>query len=359
RKPGGMAVAGTDKFRWQSLAPLPSGRVYHSLVEAGGQLFVVGGCDESGRPRSALELYCPEVDQWISLPPMPTPRAGAATAVLGKRLVVVGGMGLDQRPLKAVEVYNTDEGKWRKRSSLRAAAMGISMTVKDGRVIAAGGMGGDLYPQSLLQQYDLRKDVWVTLPRMPTPRYDTTTFVQGSKIYVLGGRQSKRSVVAFEAFDMESRSWAPLPSIPSRRAYSGLVLDEGGRLYCLGGLRQGGGHQRPKFTKNINIFDIQQGLWLKAERSLSMKTKRADFASGYLRGRVIVAGGLGNQPTVLGSVEAFLPGKKKWELLPSLPTPRCSASSIIFQDRLLVVGGVNQGPSCAAEALSVQEGEGP
>ncbi|KAK1138178.1 kelch domain-containing protein 8A-like [Acipenser oxyrinchus oxyrinchus] len=121
---------------------------------------------------------------------------------------------------------------------------------------------------------------------MPTPRYDTTTFIQGSKIYVLG-------------------------------------------------------------------------LWLKPERSLSMKTKRADFASGYLCGRVIAAGGLGNQPTVLGSVEAFLPGKKKWELLPSLPTPRCSASSIMFHDRLLVVGGVSQGPSCAVEALSVQQGEGP
>lgn len=91
---------------------------------------MVGGCDASGRPTSALELYSPEVDRWLSLPPMPTPRAGAAVAVLGKQLLVVGGMGKDQRPLKAVEAYNTEEGKWRKRCSLREASMGLSVTVK-------------------------------------------------------------------------------------------------------------------------------------------------------------------------------------------------------------------------------------
>lgn len=79
----------------------------------------------------------------------------------------------------------------------------LCLCAADGRVFAAGGMGGDLYPQNLLQQYDLRKDVWVTLPRMPTPRYDTTTFIQGSKIYVLGeclqhpGTQSSHCTLFF------------------------------------------------------------------------------------------------------------------------------------------------------------------
>lgn len=118
------------EFHWQSLASLSSARVYHSLADVGGQLYMLGGCDASGRPTSAHERYSPEVDRWVSLPPMPTPRAGAAGVVLGKQLLVVGGMGKDQRPLKAVEVYNTDEGKWRKRCSLREASMGLAITVK-------------------------------------------------------------------------------------------------------------------------------------------------------------------------------------------------------------------------------------
>lgn len=40
-----------------------------------------------------------------------------------------------------------------------------------------------------------------------------------------------------------------------------------------------------------------------------------------------------------------------------MATPRCSASSIIIRDRLLVVGGVNQIPSSAHEILYVKEEE--
>ncbi|KAK2874882.1 hypothetical protein Q8A67_022035 [Cirrhinus molitorella] len=309
RKHRVMMVPLAHEFHWQSLACLSSARVYHSLADVGGQLYMVGGCDASGRPTSALELYSPEVDRWLSLPPMPTPRAGAAVAVL------------------------------------------------DGRALAVGGMGADLLPRSVLQQYDLRKDVWALLPPMPTPRYDTSICLLGSKIYVAGGRQCKRLVKAFEVFDMESRTWSSLPSLLCKRSYSGVLWDGAGRLCWLGGLRQGGIHQSSKFTKNVNIFDTNQGTWLKSEDTVPLKTKRADFAAAIVRGRMIVAGGLGHQPSVLDTVEAFHPEKRKWERLSPMATPRCSASSIVIRDRLLVVGGVNQVPSSAHEILYVKEEE--
>lgn len=51
---------------------------------------------------------------------------------------------------------------------------------------------------------------------------------------------------------------------------------------------------------------------------------------------------LGHEPSALDTVEAFHPQRKKWERLAPMSFPRCSASSIIIRDRLLVVGGVNQ-----------------
>lgn len=355
--PLAMSVPSAHEFHWQSLERLPSGRVYHSLVEVGGQMLMLGGCDAAGRPSPALELYSPEGDRWLSLPPMPTPRAGAAVAVLGKQVLAVGGVGEDQRPLKVVEMYNTEEGRWRKKSSLREDLMGVAITVKDGRALAVGGMGSDLLPRNILQQYDLRKDVWALLPPMPTPRYDATAQLLGSKIYVAGGRHCKRSLKAFEVFDTETRSWTTLPSMPCKRSYGGVVWDSAGRLCLLGGLRKGAGHQSSKFTKNVNIFDTNQGLWLKSEETVALKTKRADFVCGVLRGRMIVAGGLGHEPLVLDTVDGFHPQKKKWEKLAPMATPRCSASSIVIRDRLLVVGGVNQVPSAAHEILYVKEEE--
>lgn len=50
----------------------------------------------------------------------------------------------------------------------------------------------------------------------------------------------------------------------------------------------------------------------------------------------------GNEPSALDTVEAFHLQKKKWERLAPMNFPRCSTSSIVIRDRLLVVGGVNQ-----------------
>ncbi|XP_053723507.1 kelch domain-containing protein 8A isoform X1 [Synchiropus splendidus] len=337
-----MAAPAAHEFHWQSLARLSSGRVYHTLSEVGGQMYMLGGCDAAGRPCASLDLYSPEGDRWIALPPMPTPRAGAAVAVLGKQLLVVGGVAEDQSPTKVVEMYNTEEGRWRKRSALREALMGVSITVKDNRALAVGGMGGDLLPRNILQQYDLRKDVWALLPPMPTPRYDVNSHLWDSKLYVAGGRQCKRPLKAFEMYDSETRSWTTLPSMSCRRSYAGVIWEPSGRLCLLGGLRQGGGHQSSKFTKNVNIFDANQGAWVKSEETVAMKTKRADFVAASLRGWTVVAGGLGHQPSALDTVEALHPQKKKWERLAPMTYARCSASSIIIRDRLLVVGGVNQ-----------------
>lgn len=125
-----MEVPTVKDFQWKRLAPLPSRRVYCSLLETGGQVYAIGGCDDNGVPMDCFEVYSPEADQWTALPPLPTARAGVAVTALGKRIMVIGGVGASQLPLKVVEMYNIDEGKWKKRSALREAAMGISVTAK-------------------------------------------------------------------------------------------------------------------------------------------------------------------------------------------------------------------------------------
>lgn len=49
---------------------------------------------------------------------------------------------------------------------------------------------------------------------------------------------------------------------------------------------------------NIILSCLPPGLWLKSEDTVAMKTKRADFASAFLRGRMVVAGGLGEGGSV-------------------------------------------------------------
>jgi len=63
----------------------------------------------------------------------------------------------------------------------------------------------------------------------------------------------------------------------------------------------------------------------------------------------------GNQSCPLDSVEGFSLTRRRWELLPPMPTGRCSCSSCPAPDLLFVIGGVDQGPSGAVEALCLRD----
>lgn len=76
-----------------------------------------------------------------------------------------------------------------------------------------------------------------------------------------GGRQGKLPVTAFEAFDLETRSWTRYPSVPSRRAFAACAMADG-VIFSLGGLQQPGPHNfysRPHFVNTVEMFDPAQG----------------------------------------------------------------------------------------------------
>ncbi|XP_068816517.1 kelch domain-containing protein 8B isoform X1 [Struthio camelus] len=288
-------AAAAAAFAWASFPAMPTRRVYCSAAHRDGQLFVLGGCGGSGRALGAAEVLDLPAQRWTTLPPLPTPRAGAAALAVGKQILVVGGVDASQSPLASVEVYNVDEGKWEKKAALAQPSMGICAVQRDGAVYALGGMGADTSPQALVRVYEPAKDRWQPLPSMPTPCYGASAFLQGNKIFVLGGRQGKLPVTAFEAFDLETRSWTRYPSVPSRRAFAGCAMAEG-VVFSLGGLQQPGPHNfysRPHFVNTVEMFDPAQGAWSKPSRAVRMREKRADFVAGCLGGRVVAVGGLG------------------------------------------------------------------
>ncbi|CAL8324926.1 unnamed protein product [Merluccius merluccius] len=357
---GPVSGAGSKAPRWEPLPNMSERRVYAAaaLQAAGRLLYVLGGCGGTGAPLDTGEVLDLESQTWSPLPPLASPRAGAsAVALPGGRVMVLGGMDHRQTALASVEVYHPDEGRWEGRAGLGQPSMGVTALEKDGQVYALGGMGTDTAPQALVRVYEAEKDQWQALPPMPTPRYGATPFLRGNKIYVMGGRQGKLPVTALEALDLETRSWTRYPCIPSRRAFSCCAASDRS-LFSLGGLQQPGPHNfysRPHFVSTVEEYDLDQGVWVKPTRGSRMREKRADFVAGCLGGRLIVAGGLGNEPSPLGSVETYNPGKRRWEFLAPMPTARCSSAAVQTPSMLLVIGGVAQGPSDAVEALCFQE----
>uniref|UniRef100_A0A4W4EIH6 Kelch domain-containing protein 8B n=2 Tax=Electrophorus electricus TaxID=8005 RepID=A0A4W4EIH6_ELEEL len=352
-----MALSPAKSLRWEVFPGMAVPRVYCASALVAGRLYVLGGCGEGGTLLDSAEVLDLESQSWCRLPPLPTARAGASAVALGDQLVVLGGMDAQQNPLASVEVYHPDEGKWERKAGLGQASMGIAALERDGKVYALGGMGADTSPQALVRVYEPVKNQWLSLASMPTPRYGAASFLRGNKIYVLGGRQGKLPVTALEAFDLEVKSWTRYPCIPSRRAFSSCAATERA-FFSLGGLQQPGPHNfysRPHFVSTVEEYDTEQGVWLKPTWGSRMREKRADFVAGCLGGRVIVAGGLGNQPSPLESVESYNHVKRRWEALAPLPTPRCSCTPLQTPNMLFLIGGVSQGPSTAVEALCLRE----
>ncbi|XP_041802528.1 kelch domain-containing protein 8B-like [Chelmon rostratus] len=352
-----MAVSPVKSLYWEKFPPMSQRRVYCTPVYHEGLLYVLGGCSETGMPLDSVEVLDVESQTWSQLPALPTARAGASAVALGGQVMVLGGMNQQQTPLASMEMYHPDEGKWETRASLGQPSMGVTTMEKDGKVYAFGGMGVDTTPQALVRVYEAEKDQWQPLTSMPTPRYGATPFIRGNKIYMMGGRQGKMPVTALEAFDLEMKSWTRYPCIPSRRAFSCCATNERS-LFSLGGLQQPGPHNfysRPHFVSTMEEYDLDQGIWIKPSRTSRMREKRADFVAGCLGGRVIAAGGLGNEPAPLGTVESYNPVKRRWEYVAPMPTARCSSALLQTTSMLFVIGGVAQGPSDAVEALCLPE----
>uniref|UniRef100_A0A3B4ZTE4 Kelch domain-containing protein 8B n=1 Tax=Stegastes partitus TaxID=144197 RepID=A0A3B4ZTE4_9TELE len=284
------------------------------------------------------------------------------SAKTGSRLIVQGNTYRAGVPKQIMEVVKAgvkqfeSDGQFDSRFLLCGAESVLTRPAY-GKVYALGGMGADTTPQALVRVYEAEKDQWQPMASMPTPRYGATPFVRGNKIYIMGGRQGKMPVTALEAFDLETKSWTRYPCIPSRRAFSCCASNERS-LFSLGGLQQPGPHNfysRPHFVSTMEEYDLDQGIWIKPSRTSRMREKRADFVAGCLGGRVIVAGGLGNEPSPLGTVESYNPVKRRWEYVAPMPTARCSSALLQTAGMLFVIGGVAQGPSNAVEALCLQE----
>lgn len=128
-----MASGVENKFKWEKpdkKKTMPTKKVYTSPIEVDGKLYVVGGCDQVGKPIDTFEVFNTENGKWTRLAQMPTKRAGGLTLSVGKKIVVLGGVGHNQEPVDAVEIYNVENKSWSKGSSLVEPLLGLSGVVK-------------------------------------------------------------------------------------------------------------------------------------------------------------------------------------------------------------------------------------
>lgn len=230
----------------------------------------------------------------------------------------------------------SDVGRWKlvriypeRRDEVRAAAVsgriyvGTGLTDRDGRLVATAE----------LFEFDPARRRYRSVPPVPVG-VDHTAFVgYEDALYVFGGYVNDKPSSAVWRFSPRTGRWDRLASmsVPRGAPAAAAVKD---RIYVVGGTRRERGTEGALPT--LEIYDVGAGTWT---RGPDMPTPRHHHAAAAMNGRVVVAGGRGNDDLSSDAVEQFDPARARWTKLPSLPLGAGGLAIVATPQRIIAVGG--------------------
>jgi N-acetylneuraminic acid mutarotase len=285
-------------------------------------------------------------DRWTALRPAPLERTEVAAARIGRSIYVVGGFERGSgQTVASVERYDIRRNRWSRVPPMPLAVNHPTAAVHNGRLYVHGGYRAGLaLPTGALQRYDPRRRRWKRLADSPTPRAAHALAVIGDRLYAAAGANASGSLRSLEIYDFERRRWSAGPSFPfgpARNHVAGVAT--GGRFYVIAG------RDSRNFT-SVERYNPGRRAW---EDVPDLRTPRGGIAAVRLRdGRLVVFGGENLEPggTTIREVEIFNPRRRRWLGLPDLRTPRHGLGGAALGQRVYAIqGGVTPGFSFSNE----------
>ena len=202
-----------------------------------------------------------------------------------------------------------------------------------GRLYVAGGYGGLLGAGDRLRTvFALDAAGWHALPRLPEPRAAGGAAVVGGRLYVVGGVGAPALARRAFALDLRTRRWSASPrrrraSIsPSRRPAGGSTRSAGA------------GRATTRTSRPFEAWAPGARRW---ERLPSLPRARGGTGAAVVRGELVSVGG--EEPAgAIASVYAYRLAARRWRRLPDLPTPRHGLGVAAVGSRVYALAG---GPS--------------
>lgn len=151
-------------------------------------------------------------------------------------------------------------------------ALGPALLSHESGVIRIGGMQPrnerdeeqNMFSVDFVRLFDPESGEWTSLPSLPKGRSSHDAWIEGDKIYVVGGwemrgvGESSLWSKTVEVMDLseEEPSWRSIQAPFYRRALAAAVHD--GELYCLGGLDKAG-----DTSDEVDILNLETEEWRK------------------------------------------------------------------------------------------------
>ncbi|MGI9567115.1 MAG: Kelch repeat-containing protein [Nitrosopumilus sp.] len=243
-------------------------------------------------------------------------------------------------------------------------------------------LGISLYPHLLLVFAQETREIWESLPMMPTPRTEVVAVAVDEKIFVIGGfDRNGKATDTVEVYDTVNNSWGKVSPMPEKLHHVGAAAASNNEIYVVGGYKNGwiatnsmfiyntdtdtwdigptmptargaltvqviddtlyavGGANKAVLSTNES-FNIIANTW---EAKTDMPTAREHLSSAVVEGKMYVIGGrVMSMTSNLGTNEAYNPQTDKWETLEDMPTARGGLTATAISDTVFVFGGEQQ-----------------
>lgn len=312
------------------------------------------------------------LEKWAAAAPPLVARQEIYTDVLNGLIYSGGGILPNNKEFTDhFEVYDPKRDKWTALEPLPEPRHHITISVVGNRLYGVGGFFGgfpDWRAQATVYVYDPNADRWTPGVDLPTPRGEHVAAVVDGKIYAIGGRVRETDDARHfnahidstrnEVFDPKSGRWTKAADAPTaRNSAAAAVID--GKIYVVGGRqskRQRDGSMRVVNLGTLEVYDPRNGNW---ETHAPMPQGQGGLAAAAAGGKLYVFGGEQWLPErkVFGACWVYDPKTKAWRALPAMPTPRHGLAAAAVGNRIFVFGGATKTGSGAVavnEALSLR-----
>jgi YDG domain/MBG domain (YGX type)/Bacterial Ig-like domain (group 3)/Galactose oxidase, central domain/Kelch motif len=231
-----------------------------------------------------------------------------------------------------------------------AAPLGIALSLAFFGLLAQGAVP------------DVPTGQWLPGPALAQPRAGAVSVaLDDGRVLVIGGRTSQGPVDTVEVLNADGSMAVAAPMLARRTGHAAAKLPDG-RVLVLGGttlVTSGIGNgpvTSEAVTNSAEIFDAFANVWSPAA-SLSV-ARSGHTATATADGRVLVAGGTGQDGAALDSFEVFDAETGQFATPGLMSAPRANhAAAVAGTTKVLVAGGRNaNGVLGTADVINVESG---
>lgn len=234
---------------WTTLTGMGTVTHVHSMAETGGYFYATGGQQNITTMSDAITKYDPSLDTWTGgLTPMPTAKARHASVAYGGKIYAIGGTVnyASSGSDTTNYVYTPGTDSWADKAGLPVARCNLAAVVLNNKIHVIGGlMPGDVVSDAH-DVYDPSNDTWTTAAPLPIPMDAHGAVVADGKIFVVGYTAGGPHY----QYDPGTDSWVKLNSPVTPRANFAMGYISG-KIYVSCGYGAGGSTEAYPLPKSV------------------------------------------------------------------------------------------------------------